>query len=77
MKLMDLLNRLKWDDTYDFSRVKIYYEDRASEGIAFLTGKDVKRIGEKFLETEKGYIPIHRIKRIEYNGKILWTTHSS
>ena len=76
MKIVDLLNRLKWDDAYDFEKVKIYYEERVNKA-AFLTGREIKKIGEKFLETERGYIPLHRIRKIEYKDEILWLTHSS
>jgi len=77
MRLMDVLNRLKWDAAYEFEDVIIYYEDRAEKELAFIKGRWIKKIGEKFIETERGYIPLHRIRRIEYRGRIIWPTDSS
>jgi len=77
MKLLHLLNRLKWDSKYDFNRVRVWYEDRAGGEMACLKGEEIVSIGEKFLETSRGYIPVHRIRKIEYEGEVLWNSVSS
>ena len=45
--------------------------------MACLKGEEIVSIGEKFLETSRGYIPVHRIRKIEYEGKVLWNSVSS
>ena len=74
MKLIDLLNMLRWHKGYDFSKVKIWYINRGSYGNkASIHGNEIESIGEKFLETKSGkFIPLHRIIGIEYEGKKLW-----
>jgi len=73
VNLLDLLNKLKWDKKYDFSKVRIWYVSRGeANDLSCVNGNEIKNIG-KFLETKDGgYIPIHRIVRIEYEGKEVW-----
>jgi len=71
--IVDLLNKLKWDKRYDFNKVIIWYVSRGeAHDIGYVTGKDVIKIGKFFLETIKGEIPYHRIKKIEYEGKEIY-----
>jgi len=73
VNLLDLLNKLKWDKNYDFSKVKVWYISRGKiDDLSFVNGNEIKSIG-KFLEIKNGkYIPIHRIVKIEYGGKEIW-----
>ena len=77
MNLLETLNRLKWDSRYKFEEAKIYYKDRKAGETSIIYGKEIFKIGEKFLETERGYIPLHRITKIEYEGKIIWINRPS
>ncbi len=73
VKIADLLNKLKWDEKYDFSKVRIYYISRGMvDDTDFITGNDIKSLGKLFIETERGYIPYHRIIKIEYEGKKIY-----
>ncbi|HEC76214.1 MAG TPA: DUF504 domain-containing protein [Thermoplasmatales archaeon] len=72
--ISDLLNKMKWHHEYEFEKVTIFFVSRGMPNNQdFVTGKEIKNIGEKFLETEKGYIPYHRIIKIEYEGKVIYS----
>jgi len=77
MKTVSILNQLKWDMRYDFSKVRVWYISRGEpDDMACVDGDDIKVIGHAFLETTRGYIPHHRIVKIEYEGKELFTLSS-
>ncbi len=68
----DVLNRLKWDESFDFSKVRVVYADRIS-GTSEFSGDEVEDIGHKFIFlTGDVMIPIHRIVEIKYSEKTLW-----
>lgn len=67
MTITDILNRFRWDKTYDFRSINIWYVSRGDlDNIASVNGSDILKIGAKFLETKKGPIPLHRIVKIVY-----------
>ena len=71
--IVELLNKLKWDKKYEFSKVKIYYVSRGdANNIAILQGNEIKNLGKMFIETTKTFIPYHRIIKIEYEGKVIY-----
>jgi uncharacterized protein (UPF0248 family) len=73
--IRELLNKLKWDTNLNliFDDIKIFYDSRGEiNGLGCLKGDEIHEIGKYFLETIKGSIPYHRIKRIEHKGKILF-----
>ncbi len=72
-----LLLRLFHDPQYEFSKVCVEYVDRGAPG------NRSKVLGDKIIRLEKGvmeiesemktkFIPIHRIRRISYDGTALW-----
>jgi uncharacterized protein (UPF0248 family) len=72
-----ILLRLRHDPQFDFDRASIEYVDRGAPG-------DRSTVpGDRILSLERGgmeiesdnktkFIPFHRIRRIAYDGKILW-----
>lgn len=72
-----LLLRLFHDPQYDFRRVSVEYVDRGAPG-------DRSRVlGDKIVRLEQGimeinsemktkFIPLHRIRRIDYDGETIW-----
>lgn len=73
--IRELLNKLKWDTKLDliFDDIKIFYDSRGEiNGLGSLRGNEILEIGKYFLETIKGSIPYHRIRRIEHKGKIIF-----
>jgi len=73
MNSRDLLNKMKWHDDYDFSRVRIYYTSRGSIGdILSVSGSEVRKLEKYFFVTEEGVIPYHRITKIEYGEEVVF-----
>jgi uncharacterized protein (UPF0248 family) len=71
----DVLNRLKWDAGLPhLEGVAIRYRHRgAPDDEAVLQGKDVLEVGRSFLDLpEGGRLPMHRILRIEVDGRVVW-----
>ncbi|RLI88631.1 MAG: DUF504 domain-containing protein [Archaeoglobales archaeon] len=66
-----ILNRLKWDPTFDFSLVEVLYIDRP-RGISRFFGGDIEDIGHKFIYLGSIAIPMHRVVEIRYDGKAIW-----
>ena len=73
MKIVEIIHRLKWDEQYNFEKVKIWYISRGEpNGMNVIEGADIRIIGKIFLVTKKGYIPHHRILRIDYDKKTVF-----
>lgn len=73
MNPRDILNKIKWDDTYNFNLIKIWYLHRGAPNNAkIITGKDVLEIQKTFIKTVSAMIPMHRIFKIKYNEKTLF-----
>ena len=70
----DILNEIKWREGYDLSKVEIWYIHRgAPNDTRIIRGDEIKSICKTFIETADAMIPHHRIFKIVYNGKILFT----
>jgi len=68
----DILNRLRWDESFEFSKVRVVYADRISGNSEF-SGDEIEDIGHKFIFLAGDVmIPIHRIVEIKYSEKTLW-----
>jgi len=68
----DLLNRLKWDNSFDFSKVRVIYADRMT-GTSEFSGEEIEDVGHKFIFLVGDVmIPIHRVVEIKYSEKTLW-----
>jgi hypothetical protein len=69
-----LLNQLRWDRRFDFAKVQVWFVHRGGAGdAAYVNGNNIHRIGSVFLETTHGPVPLHRIIKIEYDGKSIFT----
>ncbi len=73
--IRDILNRLKWDNSFDFSKVEVVYIDRAkNSGLSSVSGEEIEDVGHKFLFLIGDVmIPMHRIVEIKYSGKTIWS----
>lgn len=72
-----LLLRLFHDPQYDFHRVSVEYVDRGPPGDrSWVKGDKVihleKGIMEINSEMKTKFIPMHRIRRIAYDGETIW-----
>ncbi len=70
--IRDILNKLKWDPRYDFSKVVVVYIDRP-KGFSEFYGYEVEEIGHKFVYLISGTaIPHHRIVEIRHGSEVIW-----
>ncbi len=72
-----ILLRLYHDPQYDFSNVSVEYVNRGAPGDRSLVqGDHILKLEQGGMEIESVigavFIPYHRIRRITYDGKIMW-----
>ena len=72
-----LILRLRHDPHFDFSKAEVEFVDRGAPGDAStVRGEKIVRLEQCWMEIEwenkTKFIPFHRIRRITYNGAILW-----
>jgi len=68
-----LLNKLKWQDDYDFKKTEITYIHRgAKNNLKKINGEDILGIERSFMKTINSMIPFHRIVKIKNNDKIFF-----
>ena len=71
----DLLNKIRWDKNLDPKEFTIVYFDRIHQKTFEISFLAMGRSGNFFtIKTGGGesYIPLHRIKEVKRNGKIIW-----
>lgn len=71
------LLRLKHDPAFDFSQAVVEYVDRGAPGdISLVSGDKIINLEQGWMEiaAQGGvkFIPFHRIRRIAYQGSVLW-----
>ncbi len=76
ISIIDLLNKIKWDKNLNPDEYSLFYLDRITKGLIEIRYKDIKRIEDNFLILERDNkevnIPLHRIRRVERNNKLIW-----
>ena len=74
--IKDLLNKIKWDKNLNPRDFSIYYLDRISKTLKRIKYPDIKKIEGNFIilerEGEETSIPLHRIRRVQQKGKVIW-----
>jgi uncharacterized protein len=69
-----ILNELKWKKEYNIENTEIWYTHRgAPNNTKIISGKEIKDIGKSFMQTNSGMIPYHRILKINYNKKNMFS----
>jgi len=72
-----LLLRLQHDPNFDFCRAVVEFVDRGAPGDrSAVQGDKIIRLEQGWMEIEwenkTKFIPFHRIRRITYDGTVLW-----
>lgn len=67
----DALNRIKWDSKLKQEEFDIFYLDRISGGLSKVNFSEIEVEGD-FFRIGDNLIPMHRIRKIEWNGKVIW-----
>ena len=74
--IKNLLNKIKWDKNLNPNEYYIFYIDRLTKDLIEIRYNDIKRIEKGFIIIEKNSeevnIPLHRIRRVERNNKLVW-----
>jgi uncharacterized protein (UPF0248 family) len=72
-----LILRLLHDPQFEFEKVRIEYVNRGAKGDrSEIQGREIIDVGKFGLEVTSHvatiFIPYHRLRRITYDGKVLW-----
>ncbi len=67
----DVLNKIKWDQSFDPGDFSIHYPDRITGQLKQVNFNDIQIEGD-FMKTNDSMIPMHRIREIKYKNKIVW-----
>jgi len=69
----EILNKLKWDEDFDFDSAEIWYVHRGAPNDTMIVyGKDIAKLDSSFMNTIDGMITYHRIFKIVYDKKIIF-----
>ena len=71
MYIKDILNKIKYS-IEDINKYKIYYYDRVLQKNLRFDFKEIKNINKSFIEVDGKDIPLHRIREIRKDGKLIW-----
>jgi uncharacterized protein (UPF0248 family) len=74
--IVDLINKIKWDENENPGDYVIGYEDRISKEIIEIKFTEIKKIEDNFMVLERDLeevnIPLHRIRIVKKQGKVVW-----
>jgi len=69
--IKNVLNKIKWDKREKIENYSLEYLDRIENKNVELKFRDIKLNGDYVVFGEKS-IPLHRIRKVKRNGKIIW-----
>ncbi len=69
---LEILNKIKWDKNLNKEDYSIYYLDNIAKKLISISFNEIKEISKNFIILEDKEIPIHRIKEIRKQGKLIW-----
>lgn len=74
--IKSLLNKIKWDKNLNPGDYLLYYYDRIDKDLKEIKFVDINNINNSFIiikkENKEIHIPLHRIKKVKKNNKIIW-----
>lgn len=72
----EILNKIKWDKNENPSLYSVFIYDRILKKNTEIKYTDIRDIGKVFMKIERNgeltEIPLHRIRKITKEGKIVW-----
>ena len=72
----DLINKIKFDTREKAEDYVLFYLDRVENKLKPIKFREIKRTEGNFLvlerDSEEVEIPMHRIKKVEKKGKVVW-----
>ncbi|MEW5896411.1 MAG: DUF504 domain-containing protein [Nanoarchaeota archaeon] len=74
--IKELLNKIKWDKKEHPQEYSLFYYDRIENKLKEIKFAEIKEISKNFLLVEingkETDIPLHRIRKVEKKGKVVW-----
>jgi len=71
ISIKNLLNKIKWDKRENIEDYSLEYIDRIEKKNIEIRLKDIKIEGD-YIVSEENTIPLHRIRKVKKNGKVIW-----
>lgn len=71
ISIKHLLNKIKWDKRENIEDYSLEYIDRIEKKNIEIRLKDIKIEGD-YIVSEENTIPLHRIRKVKKNGKVIW-----
>ena len=68
----DLLNKIKWGSGLNPADYDVFYLDRVANRLIKIKFNEIKTVENNFFETQDKSIPLHRIRKIENKGEVIW-----
>lgn len=69
----EVLTRLRWTEGESLDEAIVHYVHRGAPGdMAIIKGSEIRELGRGFFETADATIPYHRIRKIEYRGRVIF-----
>jgi len=72
-----LINQIKWDKRKNPDDFCLYYLDRIARVLVKLEFGKILKIEDNFMSLKSEgkiiQVPLHRIKKVEENGRIIWS----
>lgn len=73
MRLVDLLNKIRWDMRENEEDYEVWIYDRIAKKEKRVAFKMIANIGKSFIELIDGTeIPLHRIRKVVKRGEVIW-----
>ena len=73
MKIREILNKVKWDERFDFDKLEVVYLHRgAPNDLKRIYGREIVNIEKSFLSLKEAEIPYHSIVRILCGEEVLY-----
>ncbi|MBI5398306.1 DUF504 domain-containing protein [Candidatus Woesearchaeota archaeon] len=74
--IRELLSKIMWDPNENPELYSIFYLDRIKNKLAEVTFEDIISISENFMlithDDEQVDIPLHRVREVRCEGKLIW-----
>jgi len=73
MRLVDLLNKIRWDEHENEEDYEVWIYDRIAKKEKKIAFKMIANIGKSFIELiDSTEIPLHRIRKVVKRGEVVW-----
>jgi len=77
-QIRDVITRMKWDPAANPEDYTIHYWDSVDEKAVQINGSDIARVEGKFIVLTTGReFPMHRIRKVQRGGQIVWQSGQS